>query len=799
MESVFQDLRYGLRMLRKNLAFTAVAVATLALGIGANTAMFSVIYAILLRPLPYPEEKRLVTLRSNQSLDEATDVRAWAQSFEAGGAVTTQLMDYTGSTEPLQINAGLVNAGLFQVLGANTELGRTLSAEEDVFGGPRVIVLSHKFWQQNLGADKSIIGKSIPISGNHYTVIGVMPAQFSLPERDADVFASLRVVYPEAAKYRGVHFMRSYWRLAPGFTREQAQEEMRAVDHRMQEQYPVEEKGRQSQVIPLRERLVGNTRGALLVLFGAVGLVLLVACSNFANLLLARGVTRQAEISIRTALGAGRARLMRQILTETVLLSLIGGIAGCFLAEAALGVLKALKPAQLERVSDIGISQPVMLFAFLLALLTGFVFGLVPAWSALHRKGDLPLDGGQRLTAGGARQRLRSVLVVGELALSLVLLAGAGLLLRGFWHLRNVDPGFDPANIVTMQLQLPESRYKDIPKQTQFRQQVLTGLNALPGMESAMVSEIPMGGNLLFHNFVIEGRPPVAPGDEPEIQSRSVMGDYFRTMRIPLLAGRNFTDQDQEHSIPVGILNAAAVKQFFPQQDPIGARIRWARADGPPLWFTIVGVVGDVKHFGLDQSEEPAIYNLYSQLVQQPWKRWMCLMIRTSADPVAVARAVKQEVWKIDGQIPVTKVQTMSEVMSAALAERHFNMVLLAVFAGMALVLAAVGVYGVVSYAVGQRTREIGIRMALGAEKRGILRLVFGWGMLLTLVGVFAGLVAAWAATRLMSGLLFGVQPTDPLTFAVVPLVLTAMAALAIYLPARRAANVDPMVALRYE
>jgi putative ABC transport system permease protein len=799
MESLIQDVRYGVRVLWKSRGFTAVAVITLALGIGANTAIFSVVYGVLLRPLPYADSARLVVMKSNQSRVDLEDVKERSQLLDAGSAVTIQPMDFTGGREPVRLDAGLIDGQFFSVLGIQPALGRGITPQEDQVGGPRLVVLSHAFWQEQLGADPQVLGKSIPLSGQPYTVIGVMPADFSMPSSAADVWAALRVVYPEAAVYRGVHFMRSYWHLKPGVSLAAAQAEMAAIDQSLAKLYPDEDKERQTLLIPLQQWMVGDTRTSLLVLFGAVGFVLLVACANFANLLLARALARRAEMVIRAALGAGRARLVRQLLTEGMILSVLGGLAGLVVAKTGVYWLLALKPKDLPRLSAITVDWPVFLFAFVAAVGTGLVFALLPAWSTAQAdSADSLKEAGRGGLVGRQRHRLRSMLVVSELALALLLLTGAGLLIKGFWRLHSVDPGFNPQNIATMEVQLPESKYKDVPPQTQFRQRVLDGLNALPGTQAAMVSEVPMSGAWVYHNFAIEGRLPVPTGEEPEIDSRSVMGDYFRTMQIPLLAGRDFTPQDREGTQLVGIVNEAAAQKFFPKENPVGQRIRWAKEPGEFKWFTIVGVVGDVRHFGLDQQEDVALYTLYSQSFQ-PWKRWMTIVIRSQQDPAALVKAAKNVIWSVDGAIPVSKVQTMSEVMASSMDERRFNMQLMALFAGLALALAAVGIYGLISYAVAQRTQEIGIRMALGAEATDVLGLIVGEGLRLTLIGAAIGVVAAIGLTRLMASMLFEVRPTDLATYAAMAGLLVVVSLLASYIPARRAAKVDPMVALRYE
>ena len=797
--TLWQDVRYGFRMLAKKPGFTLVAIITLALGIGANTAIFSVINAVLLRPFPYPEAARLVTMRSNQSLPDLEDIQAQSQSFEDVGGVVLQAQDYTGGSEPVQVQAGLSNAGIFKVLGARPLIGRVISPEEDRYGGERVVVLSYGFWQRQMGADASVIGRQIPLSGNNYTVVGVLPPGFEAPREKPEVWVSLKVANPLAAKARGVHFLRTYWLLKPGVTLAEAQAEMGGIDRWLEQQYPEENKGRETRLMSLHERVAGDTRPALFVLFGAVGLVLLIACANFANLLLARAASREREIVIRATLGAGRRRIVRQMLTESVLLSLLGGACGLVLALWSIDLLQSLKPANLPRLDSIQIDARVLIFTLAVAVLTGLVFGLVPALNSSRLNVNEALkEGGRSATMGTARRRFSSLLVVSELALAVVLLVGAGLLIKGFWRLRAVEPGFNPEHLLTMRVELPEARYREIPKQTQFRRQVLDAINSLPGVQAAMVSEIPLIDDALMHNFIIQGRPAISPGEEPDLYSRSTGGDYFRTMNIPLRAGRDFTPQDGADAPLVGIINESMVRRYFANENPIGARMRWARAEGEPQWIEIIGVAGDIKHFGLNEPEEPAVYTPYAQS-QQPWKRWMYLVVRSDADPATLINLIKTQVWTVDNQIPVTRVQTMTEVMAASIAGQRFNMLLLGIFAGVALLLAAVGIYGVISYSVTQRTHEIGIRMALGAQAGDVLKMILGQGLLLASIGVVIGVVGAFALTRLMSSLLFGVTATDPMTFTIVSLLLIAVALAACYIPARRAMRVDPMVALRYE
>ena len=798
MESLFQDLRYGARLLLKKPGFTFVAVMTLALGIGANTAIFSVVNGVLLKPLPYPEPQRLVTLRSNQSVPDLDDIKAQSQTVEYFGGVVVQALDYTGEAEPIQVQAGLCNADLFDLLGARPLLGRVISPAEDARGGERVVVLSYAFWQRHFGGEASVLGKSMPLSGNSYTVIGVLPADFHMPREQADLWASVRVANPVAAQFRGVHFLRTYLRLKAGATINDAQAEMAAIDQRLAEAYPEENKDRHRVLIPLHEYLVGDIRLPLLILFGAVGFVLLIACTNFANLLLARAASRQREMVIRAALGARRWRLIRQMVVESVLLAVMGGAFGTVLAMWGVDLLVALRPANLPRLAAIGIDGRVLIFTLSLSLLTGIVFGLMPAWSAAKANVSEALKEGSRAsTASFARHRLRSALVVVEIALALVLLVGAGLLIRSFALLRAVDPGFQPEGVLTMRIELPEARYKEVEKQRQFRLRLLEGLNAQPGAQAALISELPMTDYRLTHNFAIEGRPPVAVGSEPDVETRSISRTYFQTMKIPLLAGRDFTPQDNENVPMVAVVNESFARQYFPDENPVGARIQWARGSRDQ-WMTIIGVTGDVRHASLAEAAEPTVFTLYEQQDEQ-WKRWMFVVIRSQDEPARLARLVQEQVWAIDKQLPVTSIQSTSEVVVASVSSQRFNLVLLSLFAAVALGLAAIGIYGVMSYTVTQRTHEIGVRMALGASAADVLRMVVRQGMTLAATGVAIGLGAAFALTRLMTSLLFGTSATDPLTFVAISLVLAGVALGACFVPARRATRVDPMVALRYE
>ncbi|HYL64038.1 MAG TPA: ABC transporter permease [Candidatus Methylomirabilis sp.] len=799
LEQLWQDIRYALRMLRKSPGFAAIAILTLALGIGANTAIFSVINGVLLSPLPYKDAKQLVVIKEHDSLPNVMDIQREVRAFSQGGGINVDRMDYTGGSEPVQVRVGQINAGFLETLGAQPTLGRIISPAEDVQGAPPLVMVSNSFWQNYLGSDPHALGNTIHLGGKSYTVIGVMPASFAPPTEHVDVFVSLWVSDPGAAAERDVHFLHTYWRLKEGVTLAQAQTELVAIDRRLAEQYPAEEKERKSQLVSLHEWLVGDVRPALLVLFGAVGLVLLIACANFASLLMVRAFASRQELVIRAALGAGRGRLIRKALTESVLLSVLGGAAGLLFARWGTRMLLALKPEKLARLSGIHIDTRVLLFVLVVSVLTGIVFGMAPVWIAARADVARALkESGRSTTASTMGHSIRGILVTSELAVALVLLVGAGLLIKGFSRLRSVNPGFNSSGVITMYLQLPETRYGEIPKQTQFRRELLTRLDTVPGVQVAMVSDIPLGGNYVGHRLVIDGRPPVAVGGEPLVQTLSVMGDYFRVMQIPLRAGRDFTPLDREGQPLVAIVNEEIVREFFPHEDPIGVRICWAGDAGPPQWMTVIGVVGDVKHSGLNQPTDPAVYTPFAQSDER-WRRFMTLAIRTTDASPGLVEEVKRQVWRLDSQIPVSDVHAMDELIAVSLAQQRFNMLLLGLFAALALILAAVGIYGAMAYAANQRTHEIGIRTALGAQRRDVLRLVMQDGAKIALFGTASGIAGALALTHFMVSLLFEVKPTDPAIFGCVALLLATIVLVACYIPARRAMRVDPMVALRYE
>jgi len=798
-ESLVRDIVFGARMLRKSPGFTAVAVLTLALGIGTNTAIFSVINGVLLRPLPYKNAQEIVVIKDNESLPNVMDIQRQSSAFSLGGAINAQPMDYTSGPEPVEIRVALVNSGFFDILGIAPAMGRILSEAEDMRGGPRLAVVSHAFWQGHLGGDPHAIGRRILLGGNSYAVTGVMPESFACPREHADVFISLWVADPKTAVDRDVHFLHTYWRLKGGVSLEQAQADITAIHNQLAEQFPAEEKERRMRLIPLHESVVGDVRPALLVLFGAVGLVLLIACANFASLLIARGFARRQEMLIRAALGAGHGRLIRTLLTESSLLSLAGGAAGLLFAEWDTRMLLALAPVELRWLNGIQMDSRVLLFVLAVSILTGVIFGIAPALLVARTDVVAALnEGGRSKTSSAAGHRIRKILVTTEVAFAVVLLVGAGLLMKGFSRLRSVDPGFNPTGVMTAYLQLPATRYAEIPKRTQFRRELLARLNSLPDVQAGMISDIPLGGNYVEYEFVIDGRPPIPEGDEPKAQTLSVMGEYFRAMQIPLRAGRDFTEMDGEGQPLVAIANEEFVRQFFPGHDPVGARIRWARDSGRPRWITIVGVVGDVKHSGLNQATDPAVYTPFPQ-ADEAWKRWMTLAIRTDKSFPGIVEQVKAQVWSLDGQIPVSDVQTMEQRMAVSYAQQRFYMLLLGAFASLAAILAGVGIYGMVAYTASQSTHEIGIRMALGGQRRDVLRLIMAEAAKLTFAGIVIGIVVALAFSRAMASLLFQVKPGDPVILVAVAGLLALVALVACYIPGRRATQVDPMIALRHE
>jgi putative ABC transport system permease protein len=801
MGTLVQDLRYGARVMLKQPGFTAVAVIALALGIGANTAIFSAVNAVLLRPLPFPEPERLVLVRDLQQADETPasypeylDWKEQGRTFEhLAGAFNTSY-SLTGQGEPEQLLGVRVSANLLPMLGLKPMIGRNFQPEEESRSGERVVILSYSLWQRRFGGDPGVLGRNLTLNGQGFTVIGVLPAGVKglLPgvdrlEQIRDLWMPLRLDTTNAP--RGLHFLTVIGRLRAGLSLQMARDEVSEVaDHLRQTgatQHGVS-------IVPLIQFVVGSTRPALLILLGAVGLVLMIACANVANLMLVRAQSRRKEIAVRLALGASRARLIRQLLTESLLLSSVSGTLGVVLALWGVDSLAAAGRVWLPRAEGIKIDGTVLLFTMGVSLLTAILFGLAPALRASSGQLSEALkEGGQR--AGHGRDRLRSLLVVSEVALSLVLLVGAGLLIKSFARLLSVDKGFDPRHVLALDLSLPESKYPEPPQQAQFFQQVLERVAALPGVEGvASVSDIPLGDGGTNGGVQIEGKA-FPPESEPIAEKLIVSADYFRIMRIPLRSGRYFDERDVAGNHQVAMINESFARTYFQGEDPIGKRIDfgWDTTG----WQEVVGMIGDVKHYGLDEAALPAVYVPH---LQRPSSS-MTVVVRTTPDPRSLSAAVRSQVFEVDKDQPISRVRVMEQVVSASVASRRLSMGLLAGFAVVALALAAVGLYGVMSYVVTQRTHEIGVRMALGARVDDVLALILKQGMFLVLIGVGAGLAAALAVTRLIASLLYGVSPTDLATFVIIAVLLTAVALLACYLPARRATKVDPMVALRYE
>ena len=821
MRTLWQDVRYGARALWKSPAFTLVAVLAVALGVGANTAIFSVVNTVLLRALPYENSERLVTLYTGRvptaqpsgplSYPDLLDYRAQTQSFEyvAGYQGVGTVMSVGAGDEPERVRGTEVMADLFPALGVHAAMGRVFTREEDVEGGAFVIVISDGLWRRRFGSDPNVVGREVRmgLSGRAATVLGVMPPGFKFPPDDTEALDYYSPFIAENAKdnadsmnNRDSVFIPVVAKLRDGVSFEQAEAEVTTVAGRLAAEHPDTNTNRRARVVRLHEDLVGQVRPALLVLLGAVGLVLLIACANVANLLLARAAARGREIAVRTALGATRARVARQLLTESLLLSLAGGAAGLLLSVWGVEAIIKLSPATVPRLAETSIDARVFLFALGVSILTGLVFGLAPALQA--SKTDLAeslKEGGRSGSAGARRNRLRSALVVVEVALSLMLLVGAGLLVKSFRQLLATDPGYSPERVLAVTVALNTKRFADEDSRAAYYREAVARIGGLPGVEAAGLTRLlPLGRSDIFNSFQIAGRAPFAPGERHSGRSYTVSPEYFRVLSVPLRRGRAFEAADGKNANPVIIVNEAFVRRYFPEQEPLGQHVILESDDNnkplPPR--EVVGVVGNVRFQSFKDEEQPEYYIPFEQ---SPSAVTQVVVRAKGEDAAALTAPVRAALKGVDSNLLIWETRTMDELVGQSVAPQRFNVALLGFFAALAMLLAAVGIYGVMSYTVTQRRHEIGIRMALGAGRGDVLRLVVRQGMLLTLAGLGLGLVGALALTRLMSSLLYGVSATDPLVFAAVSLLLATVALLACYVPARRATKVDPMVALRYE
>ena len=814
MKALLQDLRYAGRLLLRSPGFTLLTALTLALGIGANVAIFSVADSVLLKPLPYRDSGRLAIVYSQfptMGFDrfwvdpmEFTDYSRWNRSFGSLGAYVTGAVNIAGQGEPVRADAAFATAGLFKALGIGAEAGRYYSPAEDLPNTEKVVVLSDGLWRRAFGADRGLLGRRIKVDGVDRTVIGVMPPGFTIGDQRIEAWVPL-ALDPAKPGFRGNHYLFLVGRLKDGVSLAQARSEMAGLLARWRREMPSEHTpgpdGHRLVIQPLLDDLVGGVRPKIRLLLGAVGLVLLIACVNVANLLLARAEARQKEVAIRTALGAARGRLLRQFLTESVLLGLLGGVLGLLLAFWGVKAIVAANLESLPRVDEIGIDGRSLLFTLGISLLTGVLFGLAPALHARAGAFFTSLkEGGQRATAGAGRQLLRRVLVVVEVAFAATLVIGGGLLIRSFWLLQNVDPGFDPHGLLSLQVSLPEATYAKPEQVTGFYQRLLAQVSRLPGVESAAaMSGLPPNRPVDANDMEFEGIPrtpdgPIQNADYWQFVTR----DYFATMGIRVTDGHSFAPGDARGSTPVVLVNETMAKLFWPGRSPVGRRIR-PEAPGQPLpWFSIIGVVADVKQGGLDKKTGTEVYFLHDQLIRRV-PDTLYLVLRTRRDPMSLVNSVRNEIHRLDPALPVADVRTMEQVVYESVAQPRFVAFLVLIFSLVALTLAAIGTYGVLAYMVELRTPEIGVRMALGAQAREVLRMILAQGAWLVGLGLFLGVAGAIALRRVLASVLFGVAPTDPLIFAAVFLVLALVGLIACYLPARRATRVDPLAALRTE
>jgi putative ABC transport system permease protein len=799
MQTLWQDLRYGSRMLLKQPIFTLIAVLTLALGIGANTAIFSLVNAVLLRPLPFAESERLVWTwgefsggnRASTSPPDFLDYRAQNRCFEELAAMMFKSFNLTGSGEPDRVIGSMVTANFFQALGVELVQGRAFLPEEERSGPAQVAIIGQGLWRRRFDGDPQIIGKTITLDGRSHIVVGVAPDATRVLQ-EAEIWTPLTFDDPEM-KVRRFHFLRAVGRLKRGVTLQQAQADIDAVSAGLEKLYPESNKDWRLRLVPMREFLVGETRRPLYVLLGAVGLVLLIACANVANLTLSQAARRQKEVALRHALGAKRMRLIRQLLTESALLSVIAGTIGLLLAWWGADLLMVLAEDSIPRVGEIALDNRVLGFTLLVSLLTALFFGLAPALQASRPDLNETLkEGGKGGGSSSRMGRARNALIVVEVAMALVLLVGAGLLIKSFRRLQEVEPGFDPRNLLTMRLFLPLSKYAEPQQRQAFFEQALKRIGSLPGVQAVGTStSIPtLGGGDTY--FTIEGKPFPDPNRKVTAFNPMVSHDYLRAMKIPLIKGRHFTEPEtKEEKAKTVIINEAFARAYFAGDEPLGKRLIIDM--GEPWTCEIIGVARDTTQFALGVGAYPLMY------VPSIRSGVAAVVIRSSGDPLALTASVREAVREVDRDLPIANIRSMDQIMSSMSGDARFRTLLLGVFAAVALLLAAIGIYGVISYSVAQRAREIGIRIAIGAQNRDVLRLVVGQGMKLALIGVGVGIAGALAFTRVLSGLLFNVSATDPLTFVGVSTLLALVALLACYVPARRAMNVDPVVALRCE
>lgn len=813
MNTLIQDIRYGIRGLWHNPGFAIIAVISLALGIGANTAIFSLINTVLLRPLPYQEPDRLVMVWEDASFAgfpqntpapaNYADWKAQNQTFEDMAALAQRSFNLTGDGDPERLDAYAVTANFFPILGVKPALGRSFLPEEDKPDANKVVMLSYRLWQQRYGGERNILGRELLLNGEKHMVVGVAPAGFQFMESEIGLWVPIRFTQQELAN-RGGHYLWVVGRMKPGVALEQANADIKTVMSRIARDNPGNAARIGAYVMSLRDQLAGGSRRPLIVLLVAVGFVLLIACANIANLLLSRSVNRGREIAVRSALGAGRWRIVRQLLTEGVLLSFAGGVVGLLFAAWSFSLLQQLIPDGLALSSSLNIDLRVLGFTLLITLGAGLIFGLAPALQA--SKVDLNealKQSGARTGSSGGANRLRNALVVIEVAMSLVLLVGAGLLIQTLFKMLNQYSGLRPENVLLMRTNLPRNKYGDPPKRSAFYDQTLERVKSLPGAVSVgYTMSVPLDWKGGTSGFWIEGRTveqAVSQGLSYDANHRQVSAAYLQTMGIPLRRGRYFGESDNEKSMPAAIINETMARQYWQGEDAVGKRFKLGDPDSPVPWITIVGVVADVRQMGMDAPVKAEMYLPYRQMTTHSFFAPRDLVIRTSVDPMSVVASARREIHAVDPDQPVSNIRTMEGLLDEEIGQRRLGMTLVAIFAGLALLLASLGIYGVLSYFVVQHTREIGVRLALGAQRRNVLGLVMKKGMTLALIGVAIGLATAFALTRLMSSLLYEVKPADPLTFIAVAAMLTVVALLACYIPARRAMKVDPMVALRCE